>query len=198
VSRLTDLHGDAALGLTVRLRLINAANYSGNHELVLVAFTWCLAQMDRDEELRKLSERKLLWYHRQNLRQTLSSRDFLGTIGPHIVYLSLTGRNAAALKLFETGVAWLAVTRRTWERMLFAEHAAVLFERMASEANEPIQIRIPEAIPIYRSDDTYRPAAVAAAMNDMRMELAAEFDRRNQNQSMEHRHQRFRQLLESL
>jgi hypothetical protein len=334
-ARLADLHGDGSLGFRVRMRLINAANWSGNHELVLVAFTWCLAQMDRDEELRRTSERSVLWYykwvvdslcdysqvskpqiefsfadmteryvragygsgplhkcrayaairlgdmdahrlarklwmesprdgisdcaacqtdsavefdleagdftsamntaepvlqgrqrctevpcltvgrlllpmlklgltdlaetlHRGHIRQTLSSRDFLATIGPHVAYLSLTGKTGAALKLFETGVAWLAVTRRTWERLTFVENAVVLFDRLAREGNEPIQIQIPPLMPLHRSDDIYRPTDVATALEEMRQQFADEFNRRNQNQFMEHRHQMFQQLLASL
>jgi hypothetical protein len=46
--RLADSAGDAELGFDVRQELIHAATFGGYPEKSLVAFTWCLAQRDRD------------------------------------------------------------------------------------------------------------------------------------------------------
>ncbi|HUB27025.1 MAG TPA: hypothetical protein VL992_16490, partial [Tepidisphaeraceae bacterium] len=61
-ARIADLHADISLGIEARIKLIKASNWSGNHELAIAAFTWCVAQLDRDEQLRQRWERKLLWY----------------------------------------------------------------------------------------------------------------------------------------
>lgn len=63
-ARLADTHGDVPLGIKVRLKLMEAANGAGNQEVVLVAFTWSLAQIDRDEDVRAKFERRVLWYYK--------------------------------------------------------------------------------------------------------------------------------------
>jgi hypothetical protein len=60
--RLADVHQDVVLGDAVRKELINAATFSGYPEKALVAFSWRLAQSDRDPE--KFPERGLLWEYK--------------------------------------------------------------------------------------------------------------------------------------
>lgn len=63
-ARIADCHGDAGLGIKARIKMIQAAQWSGNYELTLVTFAWCLAQIDRNEQLRIEWERKVLWYYK--------------------------------------------------------------------------------------------------------------------------------------
>jgi len=60
--RLADTHRDVELGFTARNELIRAANFSGEPEKSLVAFSWCLAQADRDPE--KFAGHNLLWTYK--------------------------------------------------------------------------------------------------------------------------------------
>jgi hypothetical protein len=46
--RLADTHQDVPLAFAAREELIEAAEYSGRPDLSLIAFTWCLAQFDRN------------------------------------------------------------------------------------------------------------------------------------------------------
>jgi hypothetical protein len=334
-ARLADRHGDVPLGLEVRLQLINAANFSGKHELVLVAFTWCLAQLDRDEQLRIDWERNVLWYykwvinslseysqvsrqqlersfadmedrykragfgmgaiynckaytsirlgdmdahrearalwrkspndeisdcracqtdvavaydlevgelekavktahpiimgrqqcaeipclthgrlllpllklgsadlaeqlHRATLKQALSTREFIATAGHHCAYLALTGKLPRALKVFETGMAGTMTMKRPWDRMIFLQRAEVLFEILAQSQDKPMKIKVPKSVPFYREDQTYSPSMVARALNEMGSGLAADFDRRNGNNYMQQRHQRFREMVAAI
>src|SRR6266540_2526844 len=48
--RLADTHGDGYRGYEVRQQLIHTATFGGYPEKALVAFTWCLAQCDRERE----------------------------------------------------------------------------------------------------------------------------------------------------
>ena len=48
--RLADTHQDAALGDEIRADLVRAATFSGYPEKALVAFSWRLAQADRDPD----------------------------------------------------------------------------------------------------------------------------------------------------
>ena len=59
---LADRLGDADLAFQVRMELINAAMSAGKSEVMLVAFSWCLAQCDRSPAT--FSEEPLLWKYR--------------------------------------------------------------------------------------------------------------------------------------
>jgi hypothetical protein len=59
---LADTHFDAEAGFDVRQRLIDAAQGAGQPDVMLVAFSWCLAQADRDPE--SFDAEQLLWKHR--------------------------------------------------------------------------------------------------------------------------------------
>lgn len=61
--RLADLHGDPEEGFWLRDELIDAALHSGYPEKALVAFTWCLAQCDRDPD-RFPEDLDLLWIYK--------------------------------------------------------------------------------------------------------------------------------------
>jgi hypothetical protein len=60
--RLADTHNDTELGFKTREGLIKAGTFSGYPEKSLVAFSWCLAQSDREPE--KFPERELLWEYK--------------------------------------------------------------------------------------------------------------------------------------
>lgn len=60
--RLADVHQDVVLGDEIRKDLINAATFSGFPEKALVAFSWRLAQRDRDPQ--KFPERDILWEYK--------------------------------------------------------------------------------------------------------------------------------------
>lgn len=60
--RLADRHSDLELGFAARDELISAATFSGYPEKALVAFTWCLAQCDREPE--RFQDRHLLWKYK--------------------------------------------------------------------------------------------------------------------------------------
>ncbi len=60
--RLSDEHRDVEAGFHTRLELIDAAMAAGQPQVLLVAFSWCLAQSDRDPET--FSPEPLLWKHR--------------------------------------------------------------------------------------------------------------------------------------
>ncbi len=60
--QLADQHQDAQAGFAARMELIDAAMAAGQPQLLLVAFSWCLAQADRDPE--QFHPEPLLWKHR--------------------------------------------------------------------------------------------------------------------------------------
>ena len=60
--RLADTHQDVPLGDAVRDDLIRTATFSGHPEKALVAFSWRLAQSDRDPE--QFPEDDLLWEYK--------------------------------------------------------------------------------------------------------------------------------------
>jgi hypothetical protein len=59
---VADAHQDVEAGFQTRQILINAAQGAGQPDVMLVAFSWCLAQCDRDPET--FPEEPLLWKHR--------------------------------------------------------------------------------------------------------------------------------------
>lgn len=60
--RLADATGELDLRYETRERLIHAAVFSGSTEKGIVAFTWCLAQLDKYPE--RFSESALLWKYK--------------------------------------------------------------------------------------------------------------------------------------
>src|SRR5713226_6695306 len=67
---LADATNDRLRGFQVRRELMHAATFAGKPELLLVAFSWCLAQSDRDPQT--FAPTDLLWPHKwvlSNLRR---------------------------------------------------------------------------------------------------------------------------------
>jgi hypothetical protein len=60
--RLADTHGDVEEGYRARQVLIRAATFGGLPDRALVAFSWCLAQSDREPESFPVGE--LLWEYK--------------------------------------------------------------------------------------------------------------------------------------
>jgi hypothetical protein len=60
--RLADMHQDVGLGDELRSDLVRTATFSGYPEKALVAFSWRLAQADRDPET--FAEEDLLWEYK--------------------------------------------------------------------------------------------------------------------------------------
>ena len=60
--RMADTHQDTTLGFTLRRDLIQTATFCGHPEKSLVAFTWLLAQADRDPE--RFPESQLMWQYK--------------------------------------------------------------------------------------------------------------------------------------
>jgi hypothetical protein len=65
--RLADTHGDTEAGFNVRLTLMDASTFAGRPDLLLVAFSWCLAQHDRDPDL--FGDEDLLWKYKWVVNQ---------------------------------------------------------------------------------------------------------------------------------
>jgi hypothetical protein len=57
--RLADSSGDVDAGFRTRQSYMDAANFAGHPDQMVVAFSWCLAQADRNPD--KFSETDLLW-----------------------------------------------------------------------------------------------------------------------------------------
>ena len=60
--RLADTHNDIDLGFRARRRLMSAAMCGGQPDLLMVAFSWCLAQSDRDPQ--RFPTEEMLWAYR--------------------------------------------------------------------------------------------------------------------------------------
>lgn len=61
-ARLADELDDVECGYAVRMELIEAATFSDHDDVSLVAFTWCLAQWDKDPEI--ADPGSLLWKYK--------------------------------------------------------------------------------------------------------------------------------------
>src|SRR4051812_42838167 len=57
--RLADAHNDPVAGFVARKRLIEASTQGGRPDVLLVAFSWCLARCDADPQ--RFKEGDLLW-----------------------------------------------------------------------------------------------------------------------------------------
>jgi hypothetical protein len=334
-ARLTDLQNDVALGLKVRMRLVTAANWSGNYESCLAAFTWCLATTDSREDLRGEWEPKLLWYykwiidsladypevtreqltvsladmtrryqragygmhaihkcrmevllslgeyeahrearlawlnspkdriadceacetsgevrfhlrendfasamkvaepiiagrlrcksvpcttfselllpalqagqteqadhfHQASFPQIAANRKYTAAAGLQCSYLALTGNLNKAIRMFETGMSWMMMQKRAWERMVFPERSVVLFDRLVDLGNQPFKLRIPESVPFHRPDDTYEPSTIRQGLLAMHGELLEAYNRRNGNTYMSQRYANFQAMVSTI
>src|SRR5947209_2688827 len=61
-ARIADAHNDTAAGFRVRKRLMDAALGGGQPDRMTVAFTWCVAQSDRDPHT--VPPEDILWQYR--------------------------------------------------------------------------------------------------------------------------------------
>ena len=59
-ARIADLHNDRELGYRARRELVDAACFGGRPDLLIVAFSWCLAARDRGDVTGE-SDQELLW-----------------------------------------------------------------------------------------------------------------------------------------
>lgn len=62
VVRLADSVGDVHSGYSVRMEMIQCANFAGQNDKALVAFTWCLAQSDKYPD--DFDSHTLLWKYK--------------------------------------------------------------------------------------------------------------------------------------
>ena len=60
--RLADTHQDLKKGFAGREALIHTATFGGFPEKALVAFSWCLAQSDRDPQT--FPDQRILWKYK--------------------------------------------------------------------------------------------------------------------------------------
>jgi hypothetical protein len=60
--QVADVHNDIAAGFRVRVRLLGVALSAGMSDLLLVAFSWCLSQQERDPA--QFPENDILWQFR--------------------------------------------------------------------------------------------------------------------------------------
>jgi hypothetical protein len=60
--RLADTCADTAQGFRIRLEAICTANFGGYPERALVAFSWCLAQLDRQPQ--QFDQARVLWQYK--------------------------------------------------------------------------------------------------------------------------------------
>jgi len=60
--RLADAHNDVDLGMRTRQELIQAATFGGRPDVSMVAFAWCLAQLDKDPD--RFDSFDLLWKYK--------------------------------------------------------------------------------------------------------------------------------------
>ncbi len=60
--RLADLLNDVPLAYSLRDELMDAATFSGRDDLLLVSFSWCLAQFDREPG--RFGEHNILWKYK--------------------------------------------------------------------------------------------------------------------------------------
>jgi hypothetical protein len=131
----------------------------------------------------------------QGNRQARSGRDMVITASEHCAYLALAGKFSRAISIFETAIVWFYDVKRTWERMMFLQSAMVLFEQLAAGRDKPIKLRIPESAAFFNADSSYVPSTVLRSMKQTHDGLLAEMNRRNGNDYLSQRHQRFRELV---
>jgi hypothetical protein len=60
--QLADQNGELDAGFRARLKLMDAAAFSGRPDLLLTAFSWCLAEHDRDPD--RFDRKDLLWKYK--------------------------------------------------------------------------------------------------------------------------------------
>ncbi len=121
--RLADLHSDLEEGFWLRDELIDAALHGGYPEKALIAFTWCLAQCDRDPD-RFPEDLDLLWTYkwfcqelpkfpeitREQLSQTFAD------MTARYQRASLSLRAVYQLKMMAATVMGDRAAAATWER----------------------------------------------------------------------------------
>ncbi len=135
--------------------------------LTLAELLMPLYQLGRQEEATD--------YQQKNYPMIQSNRDFLRSIGQHIAYLAHVDP-FKGLELYERHAAWSFDCESPLDRMYFLASAAGLFTVLAQETTD-FQIRLPEQYPY--PEHSQQVSLIAEQLKMMALELAEQFDRRN-------------------
>lgn len=107
--------------------------------------------------------------------------EFLVSVGWHLCYLIRVRDLKRGFDLVERHLPWAQQSGSPVKRMIFYSFAADFFECFAEAHPRPRKIRIPTALAVYRPDNRYSPAELAAWFRAQADDLAAQFDGRNGN-----------------
>ena len=133
-------------------------------------------------------------HHRKGHRLVAQNKDYLQSIGEHLLFLVHRGELDRGLKMFQTHVSWALETSELEGRFRFCVAAALLFEALARSDDSPRGLRVPAEFPVQADGGQYRPSVVARWLEEERDEIARLFDERNGNDYYQQRIEEARQL----
>jgi len=119
-------------------------------------------------------------YHRAGYRLVRQNKTYLDRVAQHMIFLAATNQTEKGLTLFKKHVGWLEKTRNVYHHFLFSLAAWLLFEALAENGSEPLKIGMPKTLPIPTADGNYDPYVVGGWFKAKAIELASDFDRRNE------------------
>ena len=116
-------------------------------------------------------------------------RKYLGTVGDLMLVLVRTRQFDAAIRQMVRHLPWANETAADELRLRFFSAVALLLETFANENPKPRKLPLPRTLGCWKADETYEPAALAKWFHDESLQLVAQFNRRNQNET-------YRRILE--
>jgi hypothetical protein len=108
------------------------------------------------------------------------NKTYLDRVAQHMIFLATTNQTEKGLTLFKKHAGWLEQTRNVYHHFLFSLAAWLLFEALAENGSEPLKIGMPKTLPIPTADGNYDPYVVGGWFKANAIELASQFDRRNE------------------
>ncbi len=107
--------------------------------------------------------------------------DFLAEVINHLRFLVLANKTKNAIRLFEKHLIWALEAKQLDERFNFYNVAWLLFDKLESDGETSIKLRLPNLFEYYSDKGIYEIAELKAAFEkDLRI-IADMFDKRNGN-----------------
>lgn len=127
--------------------------------------------------------------HRRGYRLVCNNPALLLETGEHLAFAAMTGNTARAMDLLGKHLATALETPRARDRFEFLR-SSLLAIMCAAREKSKLKLRLPNNLPISRPDGVYSAEDLQQWLRSMADDLAAQFDRRNENTY-------FRQRLDS-
>lgn len=110
------------------------------------------------------------------------NKEFLGEVTNHLRFLTLANKTKNAIRLFEKHLVWALEIKQFDERFHFYNVAWLLFDKLESNGETSIKMRLPNSFKHYSDEGVYEISELKAELEKDLNVIAEMFDKRNGNE----------------